>query len=297
MSVGQSDKRTIPLKYQEGGLSVATQEPISHFYAPGHSERELDRLSAQARMFEPFTRELFREAGLRPGMRVLDVGCGSGDVALLACEFVGPNGAVVGIDRAADAIVRAKARAENRRLSNVQFVEGDPTRARFDEGFDAIVGRLILMYYSEPIDALRKLLAHLRPGGIVAFQEFDASGCKSHPPSPTYERCKNWIIRTLQLSGADSHVGLKLYRIFRSVGLSAPTLRLDGAISGGPGAPYEALAEVVRSLLPVMERFGIATAAEVEIDILAQRIRDEILAEDGVIVAPLLIGAWARHPG
>lgn len=133
--------------------------------------------------------------------------------------------------------------------------------------------------------------------GFVAFQEFDASGCKAHPASPTYERCVNWIIRTLQLSSADSHVGLKLYRIFRSSGLSAPTLRLDGAISGGPSAPYEALAEVVRSLLPVMETLGIATAAEVEIDSLALRIRDEVLAEDAVVVAPLLIGAWARHPG
>jgi SAM-dependent methyltransferase len=227
---------------------------------------------------------------------VLDVGCGSGDVALLASELVGPTGAVVGIDRAAAAIVRAKARAESQRMSNVQFVEGDPTLIRVDDGFDAIVGRLILMYYPDPIDALRKLLVHLRPGGVVVFQEFDASGCKSHPVSATYERCANWTIRTLELSGADSHVGLKLYRIFRSSGLSAPTLRLDGAISGGPRAPYEALAEVVWSLLPAMERFGIATAAEVEIDSLAQRIRDEILAKDGgVIVAPLLIGAWARH--
>ncbi len=278
-------------------MIVAAQEPISHSYAPGHSARELDRLSLQARMYEPFTRQLFREAGLRSGMRVLDVGCGSGDVALLAGELVGPTGAVVGIDRAVAAIVRAKARAESQRMSNVQFVEGDPTMIRLDDGFDAIVGRLILMYYPDPIDALRKLLAHLRPGGIVAFQEFDASGCKSHPASPTYERCTNWIIPALHLSGADSHVGLKLYRIFRSSGLSAPILRLDGAISGGPSAPHEALAEVVRSLLPVMERFGIATAAEVEIDSLAQRIRDEVLAEDAVVVAPLLIGAWARHLG
>jgi ubiquinone/menaquinone biosynthesis C-methylase UbiE len=120
-------------------------------------------------MYEPFTRRLFREAGLLPGMRVLDVGCGSGDVTLLAGELVGPTGAVVGIDRAPAAIVRAKARAESQRVSNVQFVEGDPTLTRFDEGFDAIVGRLILMYYPDPIDALRRLLAHLRPGGICCF--------------------------------------------------------------------------------------------------------------------------------
>jgi ubiquinone/menaquinone biosynthesis C-methylase UbiE len=276
-------------------MLVAAQEPISHFYAPGHSERELDRLTAQARTFEPFTRQLFHEAGLRPGMRVLDVGCGSGDVALLAGELVGPTGTVVGVDRVAAAIVRAKARAECRRMSNVQFVEDDPTLVRFDQGFDAIVGRLILMYYPDPVDALRKLLVHLRPGGIVAFQEFDATGCKSHPASPTYECCKNWIIRALQLSGANTNIGLELYRIFQSSGLPAPVLRLDGAISGGPTASYEMLAEVVRSLLPAIERFGIATATEVEIESLALRIRDEVLAEDGVVVAPLLIGAWARY--
>ncbi len=278
-------------------MLVAAQEPISRFYAPGHSERELDRLSTQARMYEPFTRQLFREAGLLPGMRVLDVGCGSGDVALLAGEIVGPTGVVVGVDRAAAAIVRARARAKSQRASNVQFVEGDPTLISLVGGFDAIVGRLILMYYADPIDTLRKLLAHLRPGGIVAFQEFDENGCKSHPPSPTYQRCVNWITRTLQLSGAHSSTGLELYRIFQGAGLPAPVLRLDGAISGGQSAPYDALAEVVRSLLPAMEPFGVATAAEVEIDSLALRIRDEVLAANGVVVAPLLVGAWARHQG
>jgi ubiquinone/menaquinone biosynthesis C-methylase UbiE len=278
-------------------MSVA-QEPVARFYAPGHSERELDRLTAQARMFEPFTRQLFLEAGLRPGMRVLDVGCGSGDVTLLAGEMVGPTGVVVAVDRVAAAILRAKARAESRQMSHVRFVEGDPTLITLDEAFDAIVGRFVLMYYPDPVDALRKLLAHLRPGGIVAFHEFDASGCKSYPPSATYERCANWIIRTLQSSGANPHLGLELYRIFQSAGLPAPTLRLDGVIAGGPSTPtYEVLAEVVRSLLPAMEKLGIDTAAEVEIDSLALRMRDEVLAKQGVVVAPLLIGAWARHPG
>ena len=84
---------------------MAAQDSVSHFCAPGHSARELDRLSLQARMYEAFTRQLFHEAGLLPGIRVLDVGCGSGDVALLASEFVGPTGEIVGIDRAASAIV------------------------------------------------------------------------------------------------------------------------------------------------------------------------------------------------
>src|SRR5262250_2784972 len=84
-----------------------------HEYVLGHSERELDRLSVQAKLFEPFTRQLLQEAGLGPGMRVLDVGCGSGDVAFLAADLVGSEGSVVGVDRARAAIRRASARAQD----------------------------------------------------------------------------------------------------------------------------------------------------------------------------------------
>src|SRR5215471_4073835 len=116
-------------------------------YALGHSEEELDRLSRQAQAFEPFTRKLFQQAGITTGMRVLDVGCGSGDVAFLAADLVGPTGEVIAADRAAAAVQRATARAEARNLRHVKFLEGDPAEMQFDRPFDAVVGRLVLMYY------------------------------------------------------------------------------------------------------------------------------------------------------
>jgi hypothetical protein len=68
-------------------------------YALGHSDRELARLGLQARLFDPLTRQLFRDAGIAPGMRVLDVGSGSGDVAFLADrirdEVVAGGGVIV----------------------------------------------------------------------------------------------------------------------------------------------------------------------------------------------------------
>jgi 2-polyprenyl-3-methyl-5-hydroxy-6-metoxy-1,4-benzoquinol methylase len=84
-------------------------------YALGHSEREIDRLIAQARFIEPITRRFFVEAGIAPGMTILDVGCGVGDVAFLAAELVGPSGAVVGIDRAPQAITIARAESKSDR--------------------------------------------------------------------------------------------------------------------------------------------------------------------------------------
>jgi ubiquinone/menaquinone biosynthesis C-methylase UbiE len=279
-----------------GTMLLAVQQASPTEYALGQSDGELDRLTMQAQTFEPFTRQLFGEAGLGSGMRVLDVGCGSGDVAFLAAQLVGPTGCVIGVDRTAAAIARGRSRAENKRISNVHFVEGDPTQMKFDKDLDALVGRLILMYYPDPADALRKLLPHLRPGGIVAFQEIDASGCKAYPASPTYERCIDWITQTFHLTGAQTRAGLELPRTFQSAGLPAPTLRLDAAAGAGPDTPaYKMLPEIVRSLLPAMERLGIATAAEVEVESLALRIRDEVVANNGMVISPSLIGAWAPY--
>ena len=68
-------------------------------YALGYNERELNRLLLQSRILGPMTTRMLSAAGLKPGMRVLDAGCGPGDVSLIAAKLVGPTGSVVGLDR------------------------------------------------------------------------------------------------------------------------------------------------------------------------------------------------------
>lgn len=68
-------------------------------YVLGHSSAELQRLIDQSRFFGDLTAQVLRQAGLGRGMRVLDVGCGAGDVSFLAASIVGPTGEVIGIDR------------------------------------------------------------------------------------------------------------------------------------------------------------------------------------------------------
>jgi len=177
-------------------------------YALGHSSRELDRLSFQGNVLGPYTRDFLVRAGLKEGMRVLDVGSGGGDVSFLAAELVGPEGSVLGVDRSAEAVERARTRAirchihgedgpmktSAKTMSQVAFAVGDPASMHFDRPFDAIIGRF------------------------------------------------------------------------------------------------------ARTQVPCSWKLKIASAAEVQIDDLADRMREEVVAKRGVAMSYGLVGAWARKP-
>lgn len=266
-------------------------------YALGHTSRELDRLSFQGTVFAPYTRQLLLEAGLTAGMSVLDVGSGSGDVGFLAADLVGPDGHVLGVDRSPAAVERARTRAIRRNIHNIDFAVGDPACMHFDRPFDAIVGRFVLMYQDDPVASLRKMLRHLRNGGLLAFQELDSTACRSWPTVPVFDEAARWLAEGLRSSGARPELGLEIHSLFVDCGLPAPTLRMDALLSGERDSPvYVLLAEAVRSLVPTLEKLKIASAAQIQIDSLADRMRMEVIAKRGVVMSYGLVGAWARKP-
>jgi ubiquinone/menaquinone biosynthesis C-methylase UbiE len=120
----------------------------------------------------------------------LDVGSGVGDVAFLTAGLVGGEGRVVGTDRSGAAIALARRRAKERSLDIVGFRERDPTDMTFDEPFDAVVGRYVLMFQPDPVTMLRRVAAHARRGGLVVFHEPNRGGVRSHPPDPARRRPK-----------------------------------------------------------------------------------------------------------
>jgi len=271
--------------------------PAERTYALGHADPELERLTRQASVLAPSTRRFLADAGICPGMRVLDVGCGAGDVSLLVGDLVGPSGTVLGIDRVTTALETAKRRAATAAQDWVRFTAADVDAFATSERFDAVVGRLVLMYVPDPAATLRRLSGLLRPDGIVAFQEYDLASARSYPGGPVFSQCLSWLQAVFAATGADPRMGLGLRRAFLKAGLPAPNLRLDGLIGGGPDfVGYGMLKGVIASLLPIMEKLGIATTAEVDIATLEDRLRDEILRSDGVGVIPELIGASTRVP-
>jgi ubiquinone/menaquinone biosynthesis C-methylase UbiE len=277
-------------------MKTADRDSRTSGYVLGHTGQEMDRLISQAQLIDPITRGFFRDAGIAPGMRVLDVGSGAGDVAFLAAELVGDTGEVVGIDRVPAAVEAASARAKAKSLGNVSFRVGDPTEIEFEKPFDAVIGRYVLQFQSEPAVMLRKIAARVRPGGVVAFHEIDHGGVGSIPPAPTYDRCCRLVIETLRSHNTEFQMGSKLHATFVSAGLPAPSMRLESLIGGGSqGADCLYLvAELVATLLPKMEQLGIATATEMESGTLAKRMIDEAVERNSVIFGHWQIAAWSR---
>jgi ubiquinone/menaquinone biosynthesis C-methylase UbiE len=202
-------------------------------YALGHSDLELKRLSTQASLIGPITRRFFLEAGIMPGMRVLDVGSGAGDVAILLSHLIDSAGNVVGTDMSARALATARRRAVEAGLSNVSFREGDPSKMHFDEPFDAVVGRYALQFIADPASMLSKLATLLRPRGLIVFHELDWKGERSVPPLSFYDRWCALCAETIRRLGAETSMGPNLYSAFISAGLKPPTMRLECVIGAG----------------------------------------------------------------
>ncbi|HEV8190838.1 MAG TPA: class I SAM-dependent methyltransferase, partial [Ktedonobacterales bacterium] len=162
------------------------QVPSIDTYLLGQTPAAIRRLRAMGQLHNPQTQRMFEEAGITTGMKVLDVGCGPGEVSLIAAELVGEAGSVLGVDASAAAVEAAQARVQAAGVTNASFMVGDLLKLELDQDFDAIVGRFILMHLAEPTAVLRRLTSYLRPGGVVAFQEYDLSSHEDafYPPSP-----------------------------------------------------------------------------------------------------------------
>src|SRR5438552_5467738 len=117
-----------------------TMNNAAPLYALGSTDAEHERLIRQAARLAPLTKRLFREAGVGPGQRVLDLGSGAGDVAILAARLVGPAGGVVGIERDPHAVARARVRAAEAGLHNITFIASNVSHFVGENLFDAVVG-------------------------------------------------------------------------------------------------------------------------------------------------------------
>jgi len=263
-------------------------------YFFGSTDAEHERLIRQAIRLAPVTERFFRDAGIAPGHRVLELGSGVGDVAILVAGIVGRSGEVVAIERDARTISRALARAAEAGLHNINFVQTDIAEYSADSSFDAAVGRCILQFLPDPVAALRFVARQVRPDGIVAFQEVSWAPCVSLSAHlPLWSAAVSLVREAGIRSGANMEMGPALHNAFQEAGLPAPRMRLEMELRRDPDFTRW-VSDILRSVLPQIQKHNLSHEALGDFDTLQERLQDEVAVSNTVVPWIGLVAACCR---
>jgi ubiquinone/menaquinone biosynthesis C-methylase UbiE len=273
-------------------------------YPLGTSDEEIDRLLLQAELiFNPPTRRLLQDAGIKAGMKVLDLGSGVGDVALLAAELVGPTGSVLGVDLSPKFVAAARQRVQDAGMNNVEFIQADLHGLDLDATFDAIVGRVVLAYLKDPGEVLLRLTSCLKPGGVVAFREFDSEFfLVTFPLSPTAEDIRHRIDTFMKVppeqAGIDLLIGRKLQKILSEAGLTNISLTVDAVVGAEPNWYGWRWLE---AQIPMFDRaanhIGLTELfADLDTASVGAQIREEVVGQNGMVRIQDFVSASGQKP-
>jgi SAM-dependent methyltransferase len=254
--------------------------------------------SAEAAFAQPLTEELLTCAGISPGMRVLVLGRGIADVALLVAERVGPCGTVIASHEDPAVVAEARRRAADECFDRVMFHNEPFEGMRLDALADAVVGRFVLMHERDPAAAIRRAANLVHDGGRILFQEWQYDSVlrpatSDWPCVPLYRQFAQRSIGALRGRGAHVDMGFRLINTFTEAGLAVPEVRSEMCVVGGPGSlGYAFFEDALRELLPAIDAREAAL-----LDGFAQRLERETGDAGGHVFLPMQVGAWTvRKP-
>lgn len=183
------------------------------------------RLQILNAIHKPYTEFLMQRAGLKEGMRVADIGCGTGNVSFMMASIVGLSGSVSGVDISSEQLDIARSQATVLNLKNVEFTCGSAYDTELPkEFFDLVYCRFLLMHLHHPENALLEMRALLKPGGLLVCEEADFSTAFCQPSYKVHDRCYEMLIALAKERGSNFCMGTILYQIFQDAGFSAPEM-------------------------------------------------------------------------
>jgi SAM-dependent methyltransferase len=271
---------------------ATAQTTIGDDYALSTGDSGADRLRLLDKVYGRSTRRLMLEAGLRPGMRVLDVACGVGTVTCWIAEQVGASGAVVAADISPAQLAVAQATwAECDGLPPVEYIEASAYDTGLPaESFDLVYTRLLLCHLNRPEDAIAEFYRVLKPGGMFVCQDLYGSGMLSVPLTAAWKRSVEIMFALGSSIGVDYDHGLNLPMRMIQAGFGRPEVSFDTPVY--MRGPEKRLWELTFAEAgPGIVRAGVASAQEVKE--LAAQMKLEAEDETTLMVPYPLLGAWA----
>jgi SAM-dependent methyltransferase len=266
-------------------------------YVLGSDDAEIARLQTQAAIIAEPTALLLQRGGIQPGMRVLDLGSGPGDVSFLVAEIVGPDGSVVGVEQDLAQITVAERRRDELGLRQVEFRQGDARTFADQEPFDAAVCRLLLMHLPDAVDVLAHHMRNLRPGGVVVAVDYDMGGARALPEVELYSQIFNWLQAGFEYAHVDARVGMRFPVLFEQAGFDdVGSLGLQVYWPPENRHAPEYVVGVVRALKDAIVASGVVTEEELGLDTLERRLGEALRAANAVWTVPTVVGGWGRRP-
>lgn len=189
-------------------------------YIHGTDPAEQERLS---RLNQLLNAQSLARLRVQPGERVLDVGCGMGQLSRAIARAAGPNGLVVGVERSREQIAEGKRQARVAgEVGMIDVREGDAAvlPLRDDEWgtFDVAHARFILEHVADPAAVVREMVRALRPGGRIVLEDDDHDVLRFHPAIPEFEEAWRAYVRAYAAVGNDPFVGRKLPALIAQAG-------------------------------------------------------------------------------
>jgi SAM-dependent methyltransferase len=243
---------------------------------------------------DEMTERLLDDAGIGPGMRVLDIGCGPGMLSFMLARRVGSDGHVFAVDQSARMLEMARQNAREAGLANITFIEGGFDAAFPERGtLDAAVGRRVLMYQPDAVQAVTQLAGAVRSGGVIAFHEHDMVEINDGGTAlPLHDRVRSWLRQMLRSEGANLRMGFELHKALSAAGLAVERVRAEANVLT-PTASYP-VAAIIRSVLPRLVQHGIVNEADVDVETLDQRLTAERREARATCLWEMVFCAWAR---
>jgi ubiquinone/menaquinone biosynthesis C-methylase UbiE len=229
----------------------------------GASQYEIDRLVFQGEVWRSMTDALLERVGVKAGWRCLDVGSGIGVVTLPLAERVGLKGEVTAIE--ATPLYAATLREElaRKNISNVSVFEGDLRRYKVEpKRYDLIFSRWVFSFLPDPERCLKHLIPGLKPGGVLAIEDYHHLGCAYYPNRPSFDAVIEGARRWYSKTGGNPRVAGDLPALYYKLGLKnvevVPHLRV-----GRPESPLWRWGELFfLGHLPTMIQERVITVAQ-----------------------------------
>jgi SAM-dependent methyltransferase len=269
----------------------------SRDYVFGGNQSELERLVVQAVGLQHEARCLLDNIPIKGGWRAVDIGCGPIGILDLLSERVGAQGAVVGIEREARFFDMALGEIERRGLSNVKLVLGDALAPDLKQGsFDLAHERLVLMNLAEPDQRLlaSQMLTLLKPGGIIALEDYDRITCLCYPEHPSWTIMLDAYGEAFRASGGSGGTGRTLPRLLRSAGVQNVQTKVHARfldVGESRRTHHLGLLEVMHDKILALGRFS-----EIEFEEHKEALREHLADPDTMVIDHLLVQTWGSKP-